>query len=157
MQISDFLQPENVLMDLACGTKAEVLKRASDAAGRALDLPADAILEALAARERLGSTGIGGGIAIPHARVPGLSHPFGLLMRLPRAVAFEAVDDIAVDVVFVLLLPEDNAKAHLNVLACIARRLRTPAVLAAMRGAADRAALYAVTTAPADPVASKTP
>lgn len=157
MQISDFLQPENVLMDLACNTKAEVLKRASDTAGRALSLPPDAIFEPLAARERLGSTGIGGGIAIPHARVPGLTHPFGLLMRLARAVAFEAVDDIAVDVVFVLLLPDDNAKVHLNVLACIARRLRTPAILAGMRGAADCAALYALTTAPADPIAPKAP
>ncbi len=137
MQISDFLQPENVFIDLPSSSKVQVLRRLSDAAGRQLGLDANVIFDALHARERLGSTGIGGGLAIPHARIRDLKQPFGMLARLAGDVAFDAIDDIPVNIVFVLLIPDDSTKAHLNVLACIARGLRSLGVLEAIRGAKD--------------------
>ncbi|WP_234053441.1 MULTISPECIES: PTS sugar transporter subunit IIA [unclassified Xanthobacter] len=143
MKISDFLQPENVFIDLPSTSKADVLKRLSDAASRQLGIDGSVIFDTLHSRERLGSTGVGGGIAIPHARVPNLKRPFGMLARLASDVAFEAIDDIPVDIVFVLLMPDDSTKAHLNMLACIARRLRTAEVLKEVRAARDSDQLYA--------------
>lgn len=143
MKISDFLQPENVFIDLPSTSKAEVLKRLSGAASRQLEIDGSVIFDTLHSRERLGSTGVGGGIAIPHARVPNLKRPFGMLARLASDVAFEAIDDIPVDIVFVLLMPDDSTKAHLNMLACIARRLRTAEVLKEVRAARDSDQLYA--------------
>ncbi len=150
MQIADFLSPENVFVDVAPASKASVLARLAELAGRRLGRPGDEILELLAARERLGSTGIGDGVAIPHARVPGLRQPVGLLARLASPVPFEAIDDVPVDMVFVLLMPEEGTGAHLNVLACIARQLRASQVREAMRLAGDAAQLYvAAVTEPA--------
>lgn len=156
MQISDFLQSENVFIDVPSTSKVQVLKRLSEAAGRQLGIDGSVIFDALHARERLGSTGIGGGIAIPHARIPDLKRTFGVLARLAGDVAFEAIDDIPVDLVFVLLIPDDSTKAHLNVLACIARRLRSPEVLDQVRAAKDARQIYqALTeTPPASPETS---
>lgn len=151
MQVSDFLRPENVVIDLPPTSKVEVLRRLSEVAARPLGMDREAVFEPLYARERLGSTGIGGGIAIPHARIPGLDRPFGVLARLGGAVAFEAVDEVPVDIVFVLLMPDDSTKAHLNILACIARRLRAPDVLDRLRRATDAAGLYSA--AASDPTA----
>ena len=105
------------------------------------------ILSALQQREALGSTGMGGGIAIPHARLPEVRRPFGLFARLRAPVAFDAVDERPVDLVFLLLLPTDPRGEQLNALACIARCLRDAAVAAGVHGARDAAEIYAVVSA----------
>lgn len=142
MQISDLIQPANVYVDLAASSKLQVLQALSKKASAALGMPEITVFEPLFAREKLGSTGVGGGIAIPHTRIPGLAKPFGLLARLKKPIDFEAIDDTPVDIVFILLIPEDGGKDHLNALACVARRLRMPDVLRRMREAFDIGHLY---------------
>ena len=107
-----------------------------------LGLPADEISDALFKREALGSTGTGGGVAIPHARLPAVSKPFGMLARLTSAIDFDAIDGRPVDVVFLLLLATSPQAEQLNALACAARKLREPGVLRSIRRAPDDAALY---------------
>jgi K+-transporting ATPase KdpF subunit len=101
-----------------------------------------------AAREELGSTGVGNGVALPHARLVGLKTPFSLFARLRRAIDFEAIDDQPVDLVFLLLLPESENGEQLNALACAARALRDPEVLKQIRGAADPDALFRAIVGP---------
>jgi PTS system nitrogen regulatory IIA component len=111
-------------------------------ASQVLGIPEKLILQALLEREKLGSTGIGEGIAIPHTRIPGVAAPFGLLARMAKPVDFEAIDDVPVDVVFLLLMPAENRKDHLNVLASIARQLRSQEVLRNIPGAESARDLY---------------
>jgi PTS system nitrogen regulatory IIA component len=105
--------------------------------------PADTILSALQKRESLGSTGIGQGIAIPHTRISGIEKPIGVLARLEKPIDFESIDDMPVDIVLVLLTPDQESNKHLNVLACVARKLRSPVALEQMRAAKDAQSLYA--------------
>lgn len=140
------IPPGRVLDRLRVADKPALLNLLAREAGAALGLAPAAIAAALAAREALGSTGTGGGIALPHARLPALAAPVGFLARLDRPVAFDAVDGRPVDLVFLLLSPAADA-AHLRALAAVSRRLRTPGVAEAMRGApstALRAALLGV-------------
>jgi len=104
------------------------------------------VFEALLQRERLGSTGIGEGIAIPHGKLPGLSRIFGLMARLDKPVDFEALDDQPVDILFLLLAPEGAGADHLKALARVARVLREPGVIERIRTTRDAAALYAIMT-----------
>jgi len=149
MQVADFLQPENVIVDLAAPSKQRVLQIVSEKAAQALGLDEALILQALQSREKLGSTGIGEGIAIPHTRIAGVAKPFALLARLSKSVEFESIDDVPVDLVFVLLLPVNSASDHLNTLACSARQLRAPEILRKLRHAKDARGLYAAITADA--------
>jgi len=153
MQVADFLQPENVIVDLIAPSKLKVLQIVSEKAGRALDLDEALIFQALQSREKLGSTGIGEGIAIPHTRMAGIEKPFSLLARLSKSVEFESIDDVPVDLVFVLLLPVNSATDHLNTLACSARQLRAPEILRKLRQAKDARQLYAAITAEAPAMA----
>jgi PTS system nitrogen regulatory IIA component len=107
------------------------------------------IFETLLKREKLGSTGIGQGIAIPHGKVPSISRVYGLFARLAQPVDFESVDGQPVDLVFVLLAPEHAGADHLKALAKISRLLRDPAVVAKLRGTDDAEGLYAILTEPA--------
>jgi PTS system nitrogen regulatory IIA component len=122
--------------------KTAVLQELSRRAAAALNLPADTISAALLKREQLGSTGMGNGFAIPHACVPGVQAPFGMLARLKEPIGFEAVDEKPVDLVFLLLVPEPAQSQQLNVLASVARRLRDRKVLEALRTAKDARAIY---------------
>jgi PTS system nitrogen regulatory IIA component len=142
MNIKDFLSPGNVIADLRAADKASVLQDLSRRAAAALNVPSDVIAAEILKRERLGSTGVGDGIAIPHARVPGVQNPFGMLARLKPAIDFEAVDGQPVDLVFLLLAPPSSPTGQLNVLACVARRLRDASTLQGLRGAKDNDALY---------------
>jgi len=120
---------------------------ASDAATK-LNLPGDRITAALLKREELGSTGVGGGVAIPHARFTEAKAPLGVLVRLKKAIDYEAVDSKPVDIVFLLLLPDGAAgDKQLGSLAATARKLRDPAITAALRRARDGAEMYRVLTA----------
>ena len=142
MNLSNIIRPEHVFADFTAPSKQKLLQALSKIAGKALAIPEGVIFEPLSTREKLGSTGIGNGIAIPHSRLPGLEEPFGMFVRLGKPVDFEAIDETPVDIVFLLLMPDRAGKDHLNVLACIARRLREPEVLRDVRSAPDAARLY---------------
>lgn len=150
MKVSEFIRPENSIVDVDAQSKVKVLHMVSERAGNALGLRESDVFAALHAREALGSTGIGEGIALPHARVAGVSQPFTMMLRLRKAIDFDAIDDVPVDIVFLLLLPEEIKGDHLNILSCIARQFRVPMVLKKMRRAADAQQFYDAMTA--DPV-----
>jgi PTS system nitrogen regulatory IIA component len=143
MDIRTFLAPENALLEVEASDKARLLKDLSTFAATRLRMPADQIAEALRKREELGSTGVGNGAAIPHGRIAGLEAPFGILARLRKPIAFDAIDGEPVDMVFAMLLPTSTGDDQLKALAAVARKLREPAMLKALRGADDSAALYA--------------
>jgi len=142
MKISDFLAPENALVDISSSDKPRLLRDLSDRATASVGLPADMISAALLKREALGSTGLGSGVAIPHARLADLRTPFGALVRLRKPMDFEAIDGQPVDIVFLLLLPEARGQEQLNVLALVARTLRTAEICRLLRQAPDSAGLY---------------
>ena len=142
MQIADFLSPDDTLSEVRAADKDRLLRTLAGRAANALRLDAASLADAVAQRERLGSTGMGDGIAIPHARIAALSKPFGVLARLRRPIDFAAIDGKPVDIVFLLLLPAAPHGEQLTALASVARRLRDAHVTADLRDAADGAALY---------------
>ncbi|MBX5064993.1 PTS sugar transporter subunit IIA [Rhizobium lentis] len=135
MNLPNIIRPEHTFIGVSMSTKWRALQTIADKAGKAFSVDGQAILKALEARERLGSTGIGNGIAIPHAAIDAMSSPRGLLIRFAQPLDFEAIDDIATDIAVVLLFGENNRGEYLNVLAAIARQLQSDGVLAAMRKA----------------------
>ncbi len=141
MEMIDLIKPEQVA-SLRAGNKAQLLQELSRRAAKALGLEVQAILDPLTAREALGSTGVGQGVAVPHAKVPGLQRFFALFARVDKPLNFDAVDGQPVDLVLLLLIPADADSDHLAALACVARRLRDPEVARQLRANADPAALY---------------
>lgn len=133
--IEDFLDPANVHVGLRASDKTRLLEDLAQRAGQALSLPTKPISDALVAREELGSTGMGEGIAIPHARLPGIKAPFGLLAILKSPIEFGSVDDRPVDLVFLLLLATGSTGGHLGALAAVSRRLREERIATALRRA----------------------
>src|ERR671912_1333193 len=146
MPLLDFLDPQAVLPALRVSGKKQALQELASQAARLTGLPDTAIYEALVQRERLGSTGIGEGIAIPHGKLPGLTRIFGLVARLDKPVNFEALDSQPVDVLFLLLAPEGAGADHLKALARVARVLREPGLIDRIRATRDASALYAIMT-----------
>lgn len=144
MKISDFLSPNNVMIDVIAGDKQKLLLGLSRKAGAIVGVPPEQILVELQKREELGSTGVGGGVALPHARFHQIGQPTGMLLRLRKPIAFDAVDEEPVDIVFLLLLPEASEGEQLGALAAIARKLRNPQITAALREARDSAEMYRV-------------
>jgi PTS system nitrogen regulatory IIA component len=147
MTIDDILAPADVVHGLRASGKTALLEDLAQRAARSLDLDAGTILGALVRREGLGSTGVGDGVALPHARLETMRKPFGLLARLREPLDFDAVDEQPVDLVFLLLLPIGEGGGHLNALACVARKLRDPETATGLRGARDAAGLYASVSA----------
>ena len=146
MTVADLLAPGQVVLDLRVPDKRRLIDELARRAAAAAEVPAEAIAEALAAREELGSTGMGAGIAIPHARLADAARPVGLFARLRPALDFDAIDGRKVDLVFLLLLPARAPGDHLDVLACVARRLRDAEVKAALRRVGDAEAAHALLT-----------
>lgn len=144
--MSDILTPAAVVNRLDAHTKKHALQEISEIAARQTGVAEREIFDTLNQRERLGSTGVGGGIAIPHGKLVGLDELKGFLFRLAQPIDFEALDDQPVDIVFCLLAPEDAGADHLKALAKIARVLRTPGVADAIREAESAADLYAAVT-----------
>ncbi|ODP35957.1 PTS sugar transporter subunit IIA [Sphingomonas turrisvirgatae] len=144
--LDDLLIPEAVLSGALASSKKKLFALLGEAAARAYRLDAALVCERLSERERLGSTGFGGGIAIPHGKIAGLDKVTGVFARLDRAIDFGAVDDLPVDLVFVLLSPPDGGAEHLKALARVSRRLRDRAFTAKLRGAGSTDALYALLT-----------
>jgi len=142
MKIAEILNPDSVLLGLRAVDKRSVL---ADLAGRAatqLGIDAAKATDALLERENLGSTGMGDGLAIPHARLGKVRRPFGVFARLDRRIDFDAVDGRPVDLVFLLLLPASKENAHLGALACVARKLRRPETADALRRGESAKALF---------------
>ncbi|MGO9135147.1 MAG: PTS IIA-like nitrogen regulatory protein PtsN [Methylovirgula sp.] len=146
MRLTDLLQPDAIVASLRANSKKQLLQELSEKAGQITNLPARQIFDAVLQRERLGSTGIGNGIAIPHAKLAKCPSILGIFARLDKPVDFESIDGAPVDLVFLLVAPESAGADHLKALARIARVLREPAVTAKLRAIRDPAALYAVLT-----------
>src|SRR5262245_47274877 len=144
MEIRDFLSPMHASIDVRATDKSGLLRELSNQAGKALNVSPDRIFTELLKREELGSTGTGGGVAIPHARMLEVKAPFGMLVRLQQAISFDAIDGQLVDIVFLLLLPATPAGDQLSALASIARKLRDPSALRHLRRASDAAELFGV-------------
>jgi PTS system nitrogen regulatory IIA component len=143
MKISDLLSPKDVLIDVRTSNKRLLLQEFAARAADSLGLRVDQVAPYLLKREELGSTGIGKGVAVPHARLPDLRRPYGLLAKLKAPVEFDAIDGQAVDIVFVLLLPAAVESGQLGPLALVARTLRPPENLLRLRAAKTASELYA--------------
>lgn len=144
MQLSEFLDFDAIKPAFPGGSKRSLLQQLANLSGQRLGLDSAAILSSLAERERLGSTGFGQGVAIPHGKIEGLSRIYGLFVRLGEPVDFKALDRVPVDLVFLLLSPPEAGAEHLKALAAISRVTRNAQTLEKMRGARSRDALAAV-------------
>ncbi len=150
MDIADLISPDAVVVNLRAATKKQALqelaKRAADLMGPDGTSERD-IFEVLLERERLGTTGVGAGIAIPHGKLPQLPKLRGLFAKLDRPVDFEAIDEQPVDLIFLLLAPEAAGADHLKALARVSRLLRDKSTCDKLRGAETADALYLILTA----------
>ena len=144
MQLADFLDCDAIKTSLPGGNKRSLLQQLANLAGQRLGIEGAMINAALAEREQLGSTGFGQGVAIPHAKIDGLTQAYGLFVRLGEPVDYKAIDGRPVDLLFLLLSPPDAGAEHLKALAAISRVTRHAATLEKMRGARSRDALAAV-------------
>lgn len=142
MLLTDLVAPESVFASLKASNKKQLLLDLSERVSIISAIPAREVFDALLQRERLGSTGIGDGVAIPHGKLARAKRIFGVFARLDRPIDFEALDGAPVDLVFLLIAPESAGADHLKALACAARMLREPSFVAAARGTYDDAALY---------------
>jgi PTS system nitrogen regulatory IIA component len=142
--LSDLLSPDAVFAALSVPNKKALFQQLAAIAGKRVGIDAKLVSERLSERERLGSTGFGGGVAIPHGKIDGLEKVVGLFARLAQPIDFNAIDDLPVDLVFLLLSPPDAGVDHLKALARVSRRLRDKAFVAKLRGAGSPDALYAL-------------
>jgi nitrogen PTS system EIIA component len=147
MPLTDLLTPQAVMPALKVNSKKQALQELAARAAALCGRSDREVLDVLAQRERLGSTGIGNGIAIPHGKLPKLERLFGVFARLERPVDFEALDGQPVDLLFLLLAPEAAGADHLKALARVARLLRDAEVARKLRESRDAEAIYAVLTA----------
>ena len=148
MPLADLVAPNAVVPSLRVSSKTQALQELAAKAAELSGQSERLIFEILLQRERLGSTGVGNGIAIPHGKLPKLSKLFGLFARLERPVDFEALDGQPVDLVFLLLAPEGAGADHLKALARVARLLRDTEIARKLRQSRDAEALYAVLAMP---------
>ncbi len=144
--MQELLSPKAVLASLSASSKKDILKSIAEASAALIAKDPLPIFDILWERERLGSTGVGNGIAIPHGRVPGVEQVVGFFARLPQPVDFESVDEKPVDLVFLLLAPEEAGADHLHALATISRRLRDADLCARLRAAKDSQEMYEILT-----------
>jgi len=150
MALTDLVVPQAVVPSLKVNSKKQALQEVASRAAAMCGRGEREVLEVLMQRERLGSTGIGSGIAIPHGKLAKLEHLFGVFARLERPVDFEALDGQPVDLMFLLLAPEAAGADHLKALARVARLLRDPEIARKLRESRDAEALYAVLSSPGD-------
>jgi PTS system nitrogen regulatory IIA component len=152
--IGDLLAGGSIAPRLTAANKRQVLATISEIAARSCGLKAHAVFDALMEREALGATGVGHGVAIPHARVEGLSQMKGVFVRLAPPVDFGAIDDEPVDLVFALLSPSTSGSEHLRALARIARALRSPELRGQLRQARGGDAIWALLVRDTQPSAA---
>src|SRR5512146_1101289 len=146
MEITDLLAPEAILPSLKAQGKKQLLQELAERAAALSGIPERRIFETLIERERLGSTGMGQGIAIPHGRLAGLNRIVGMFARLDTPIAYDAVDNQPVDLVFLLLAPEGAGADHLKALARVSRLLRNQQTCEKLRATKDPEVLYALLT-----------
>lgn len=144
MQIADILDRGAIAPRLNAPNKRQCLTLVAELAARSLGLQAAGLVDALAEREALGSTGVGGGVGLPHARVPGLDRVRGVFLRLEHPVAFDAIDEQPVDLVFGLFAPPAAGVEHLRALAKVSRLLRQPQLREQLRKAETADAIHAL-------------
>ncbi|NFV80942.1 PTS IIA-like nitrogen regulatory protein PtsN [Magnetospirillum aberrantis] len=146
MDIADLITPAAVIPNLRATSKKQALQ---DLAKKAAELTGQnerAVFDVLLERERLGTTGVGNGIAIPHGKLPALTRLYGLFARLERPIHFESIDEQPVDLIFLLLAPESAGADHLKALARVSRLLRDKGVCEKLRGTENSEALFALLT-----------
>lgn len=146
MDLSTFLRPNAVRVMGQAASKKRLFQDLSDIAASVYGLEAATTFDALQERETLGPTGVGHGVALPHARLHGLDGVAGIFLRLEKPMDFDAVDRVPVDLVFAILAPKDTGVEHLKALALVSRTLRDEAMRAKLRANSDPAALHAVLT-----------
>jgi PTS system nitrogen regulatory IIA component len=149
MDLCDLLAQDGIIASLQATSKKHALQELSGIAAERTGLDAREVFNTLLQRERLGSTGLGRGIAIPHVKLAGLKRIFCLFARLDQPIDYESHDNEPVDLIFLLLAPEHAGADHLKALARISRLLREPSTIERLRASRDRAALYSVLTEPA--------
>jgi PTS system nitrogen regulatory IIA component len=144
MQFADFLDFDSIRVDLSAGNKRNALNLLAQVAGQRLGVNPTRIADAIAEREKLGSTGFGGGVAIPHGKLSEIDRIYGIVARLAQPVDYKAIDGEKVDLIFLLLSPPDAGAEHLKALAAISRLVRNAPTVEKLRGARSRDALAAV-------------
>ena len=143
-EFNDMLRPGAVEAGLAVGNKKSLFQQLGQISEREFGVEQKLVIDRLTERERLGSTGFGGGVAIPHARIEGLGRVVGVFVRLAEPIDFQAIDDMPVDLIFMLLSPPDAGADHLKALARVSRQLRDRPFVAKLRGASTTDALFAL-------------
>ena len=146
MDFSELLKPEAVKVLSSASSKKRLMQNISDLAEHAYGLNADLVLNALLEREALGPTGVGHGIALPHARLDNLEKVSGVFVLLDKPIDFGAVDRQPVDIAFALFAPEDAGVDHLKALALVSRTLRDTAICTKLRANSNPATLYTILT-----------
>jgi PTS system nitrogen regulatory IIA component len=146
MEIIDLISPESVVPNLRATSKKLALQELARRAAEIAGLPERAVFDVLLERERLGTTGVGNGIAIPHGKLPNLDRLYGLFARLEKPIGFDSIDEQPVDLIFLLLAPESAGADHLKALARVSRLLRDKAVCEKLRGTDSAEGLYALLT-----------
>lgn len=144
--LSSLIEPKAVAFNLDAHSKKHAIQEVAALAAKRTGVAERAVFDTLLQRERLGSTGVGNGIAIPHGKLVGLPKIVGLFAKLIAPVSFDAIDDQPVDLIFVLLAPEDAGADHLKALAKVARIMRQPGMAEALREANDAEELYELMT-----------
>ena len=154
MTIEELLDRRAITPKLSAPSKHQALSLLAETAARRFGLDAGVVLDALLAREQAGSTGVGGGVAVPHARLAGLDRMRGVFIRLETPVEFDAIDGAPVDLIFALFAPADAGAEHLRALARVARLLRQKELRQQLRQARTPDAIYALLAQPAHPSAA---
>lgn len=144
MDLTDLIEPDRVVFAARANNKQQLLQDLASHAATLLNLDEQKIFAALQAREELGSTGLGNGFALPHARIEGLDQLFGMFMRLHRPIHFDSIDGKPVDLVFLLLIPPTAGNEQLGALAAVSRHLRDQEFAASLRKAASATALHKI-------------
>lgn len=144
MDLTDLIKTESIIPALKVSSKKQAIQAISEKAAELTGLDEREIFETLLQRERLGSTGVGSGVAIPHGKLASMDRIIGVFARLDRPIDFDALDDQPVDIVFLLLAPEGAGADHLKALAKIARILRNGSIIQKIRATSDREALYSL-------------
>jgi nitrogen PTS system EIIA component len=146
MNLAELLPEDHVICALRAADKAQLLQELARRAAAASNVPQKQILAALESREKLGSTGLGRGFALPHARLEGLGRFFALFAKLARQIGYDAVDEKPVDLVFLLLTPPEASSEAMTIMASVVRRIRDPQFASRLRKAESAAALHALLT-----------
>lgn len=146
MEIADLITPQSVIPNLRATSKKQALQDLARRAAELTGLHERAVFDVLLERERLGTTGVGNGIAIPHGKLPNVERLQGIFARLERPIGFDSIDEQPVDLIFLLLAPESAGADHLKALARVSRLLRDRATCEKLRGTDSAEGLYALLT-----------